>query len=79
MCMIIFILFNYTLGTHHYRYCYAQVLLIVCTICGLYMLASQNVNDWNIYSPASMAVRQFTQLSTLMLAVTICLLKTGDR
>jgi len=36
------------------------------------------INDWNIYSPALLAARQFTQLSTLTPAVTVCLLKARD-
>jgi len=33
---------------------------------------------WNIYSPAPLASRQFTQPPTVTPAVTVCLLKAGD-
>jgi len=33
---------------------------------------------WNIYNPASLATRQFTQPPTLTPAVTVCLAKAED-
>jgi len=33
---------------------------------------------WNIYGPASLVTRQFTQPPTLTPSVTVCLLKAGD-
>jgi len=36
------------------------------------------LGNWNIYSPASLATKQFTQPPTLIPAVTVCVQKAGD-